>query len=159
MCRVTNRLKCTFFFILSWLFLPIILFFIQRCHLWNQTTSFLFFSGIWNWFCVCYHFHMRLCNSLLWDWILLKSRPLNSNQTNVALSVVLYWGKSYKLLLNVIFILYWKELWQQEFGEALEQAAQGGGRVTILGGVQGKDRCSTEGNGLVGLVGMCWWLD
>ena len=35
----------------------------------------------------------------------------------------------------------------------LEQAAQGGGRVTIPGGFQEKDRCGTE---WCGLVGMHW---
>lgn len=139
--------------------LPAILFFIQRCHLWNQTTSFLFFLGIWDWFCVWYHFHMRLWNSLIWDWILLKSRPLNSTQIYIALSVVLYWGKSYKLLLNVSLVFYWKELWQQAFGEVLEQAAQRSGEVIILRGIQGKGRYSTEGHGLVVLIGMCWWID
>jgi len=35
----------------------------------------------------------------------------------------------------------------------LEQAAQGGGTVTIPGGLQEKDRCGTE---WCGLVGMHW---
>ena len=39
-------------------------------------------------------------------------------------------------------------------GEALAQAAQGGGGVTIPGDVQEKGRCGTEGYGLVGMVGM-----
>ena len=33
-------------------------------------------------------------------------------------------------------------------GEALAQAAQGSGGVTILRGVQGEGRCGTEGHGL-----------
>jgi len=36
------------------------------------------------------------------------------------------------------------------------QAAQGGGRVTVPGGVQEMFRCSSEGRRLVGMVGMCW---
>jgi len=43
--------------------------------------------------------------------------------------------------------------------EALEQAAQGGGRVTIPGCVQEKGRCGREVHGLVGMVGMSGWLD
>jgi len=38
----------------------------------------------------------------------------------------------------------------------LAQAAQGGGGVTIPGGVQEMWRCGTEGRGLVGMVG---WTD
>ena len=41
----------------------------------------------------------------------------------------------------------------------LEQAAQGGGGVSIPGGVQEMCRCDTEGHGLVGTVGMGQWLD
>ena len=36
-------------------------------------------------------------------------------------------------------------------GEALEQAAQGGGGVTVPGGVQERWRCGTEGHELVGM--------
>ena len=36
----------------------------------------------------------------------------------------------------------------------LEQAAQGGGGVTIPGVIQGILRCCTEGHGLVGKY---WW--
>ena len=43
--------------------------------------------------------------------------------------------------------------------EAVAQAAQGGGGVTIHGGVQETCRCGTEGRGLVGMVEMGWWLD
>ena len=39
-------------------------------------------------------------------------------------------------------------------GDALEQAAQGGVGVTVPGGVQGMQGCSTEGRDLVGMVGM-----
>jgi len=42
-----------------------------------------------------------------------------------------------------------------ETGNALEQAAQGGG-VTIPGGVQEAFRCCTEGCGLVGSTGDRW---
>ena len=38
-------------------------------------------------------------------------------------------------------------------------AAQGGGAVTVPGGVQEACRCGFEGHGLVGVVGMGWWLD
>jgi len=44
-------------------------------------------------------------------------------------------------------------------GSALEQAAQRGGGITIPEGVQEVWRCSTEGHGLVGKVGMGWgWI-
>ena len=49
--------------------------------------------------------------------------------------------------------LYWKS------GKALGQAAQGGGWVTITGGVQKTCRCGTSGYGLVGMVLLGWWLD
>ena len=39
-------------------------------------------------------------------------------------------------------------------GQALARAAQGGGRVTVPGGVQGKGKCGTEGCGLGGMVRM-----
>jgi len=45
------------------------------------------------------------------------------------------------------------------FGQAVAQAAQRGGGATVPEGVQETWRCGTEGRGLVGLVGMCWWLD
>ena len=38
----------------------------------------------------------------------------------------------------------------------LERAAQGGGGVTIPGGVQKTFRCCTEGHGLVGNIGDKW---
>ena len=41
----------------------------------------------------------------------------------------------------------------------LVQAAQGGGGVTIPGGVQEIFRCCTEGRGLVGSIGDGGWLD
>ena len=44
-------------------------------------------------------------------------------------------------------------------GNSSEQASQGGGGVTICGGVQETCRCGTEGRGLVGMVEMAWWLD
>ena len=49
-----------------------------------------------------------------------------------------YWGK----------FLYWKG------GQGLEQAAQGGGGVTIHGGVQKMRRCGTLGHGLAGMVAL-----
>jgi len=36
----------------------------------------------------------------------------------------------------------------------LEQAAQGGGGVTIPGGVEEKGKCLTEGRDLMSMVGM-----
>jgi len=39
-----------------------------------------------------------------------------------------------------------------QIGQALEQAVQGGGGVTIPGGVQKKCRCGTSGHGLAGVV-------
>jgi len=44
-------------------------------------------------------------------------------------------------------------------GQALEQAAQGGGWVPILGRVQKTCRCGTSGYGLVGMVVLGGWLD
>jgi len=41
----------------------------------------------------------------------------------------------------------------------LEQAAWGGGGVTIPGNVQKTSRCGTSGYGLVGMVVMGWWLN
>ena len=38
----------------------------------------------------------------------------------------------------------------------LEWAAQGGGEVTVPGGVQETCRCCTEGCGLVGTIGDRW---
>jgi len=38
--------------------------------------------------------------------------------------------------------------------EILQQAAQGSGGVTVLGGVQETQRCGTEGRVSVGMVGM-----
>ena len=43
-------------------------------------------------------------------------------------------------------------------GDALAQAAQGGGALTIPGGVQELCRCGTEGRGLVGMGRMGGWL-
>jgi len=45
-------------------------------------------------------------------------------------------------------------LWNS--GQALERAAQGGGEVTVPGGVQETCRCCTEGCGLVGTIGDRW---
>ena len=44
-------------------------------------------------------------------------------------------------------------------GQALEQAAQGGGGVTIPGGVQKTCRCGILGHGLVGMVVLGEQLD
>ena len=44
----------------------------------------------------------------------------------------------------------------QESSQALEWAAQGGGGVTVSGGVQEKFRCCIEGHGLVGNIGDIW---
>jgi len=44
-------------------------------------------------------------------------------------------------------------------GDGLEHVAQGGGGVTVPGGVQETCRCGTEWRGLVGMVEMSWWLD
>lgn len=41
-------------------------------------------------------------------------------------------------------------------GQALEQAAQGGGGVTSIGGVRELLRCGTEEHSLVGMVRMGW---
>jgi len=38
----------------------------------------------------------------------------------------------------------------------LEWAAQGGGEVTVPGGIQEACRCYTEGHGLVGSIGGRW---
>ena len=47
---------------------------------------------------------------------------------------------------------YWEKLHLRKSGEALAQATQGGGGVTISGVVQEPCRCGTEGHGLVGKV-------
>ena len=43
--------------------------------------------------------------------------------------------------------------------QALEQAAQGGGGVTVPGGVQTTCRCGTSGYGLVGTMVLGGWWD
>jgi len=40
----------------------------------------------------------------------------------------------------------------ERVGQALEQAAQGSGGVTVPGGVKKMCRCSTSGHGLAGMV-------
>ena len=49
-----------------------------------------------------------------------------------------------------------EEILLQESGQALEKDDQGGGGVTIPGGVQGTYRCCTERHGLVGNIGDRW---
>jgi len=44
-------------------------------------------------------------------------------------------------------------------GQVLEQAAQGGGGITVPGGVQGTCRCCTEGHCLVGNMGDRWAVE
>ena len=44
---------------------------------------------------------------------------------------------------------YEEEFLLQKSGEAVAQAAQGGGAVTVHGGVQDPCGCGTEGRGLV----------
>jgi len=46
----------------------------------------------------------------------------------------------------------------QKSGEVLEQAAQGGGGVTVPRGGQETCRCGTVGHGLVSMVVKDWWL-
>ena len=53
-------------------------------------------------------------------------------------------------LLRLDMLLLWNS------GQALERAAQGGGEVTVPGGVQETCRCCTEGCGLVGTIGDRW---
>ena len=40
--------------------------------------------------------------------------------------------------------------------EGLAQAAQGGDKVAVPGGVQERCRCGTSGCGLVGNIGVSW---
>ena len=47
-------------------------------------------------------------------------------------------------------------LLHQESGQVLEWAAQGGGGLTVPGGIQGTFRCCTEKHGLVGNNGDRW---
>ena len=47
---------------------------------------------------------------------------------------------------------YWETFHLRKSGSALAQAAQGGGRVTIPGGVPEPWRCGTEGHGQ-----WVWW--
>jgi len=57
-----------------------------------------------------------------------------------------YWGrKSY--ILREIQVGYQEELILQKSSEAVAQAAQGGGAVTVHGGVQEPCGCGTEGRG------------
>jgi len=51
-----------------------------------------------------------------------------------------------------------KKIPLQKGTEVLDQAAQGGGRVTVPGSVQKKGRCGTEGQDLVGLLVMGWLI-
>jgi len=44
-------------------------------------------------------------------------------------------------------------------GQALDQAAQGGGGVPIPGGIQKPCRCGTSGHGLAGVGVLGWRLD
>lgn len=44
-------------------------------------------------------------------------------------------------------------------GDALEQAAYGGGGVTVHESIQETHRSGTEGHSLVGMAGMGWQLD
>ena len=60
---------------------------------------------------------------------------------------------------GVIQIGYWEEFLYWKSGQALEQAAQGGGGVTIPGGVQKMCKCGTSGHGLAGMVVLGGWLD
>ena len=48
---------------------------------------------------------------------------------------------------------YYEEFLLRKSDEALEEAAQGSGGVTIPGGVHEKGRCGTEGHGVVGNIG------
>ena len=41
----------------------------------------------------------------------------------------------------------------------MAQAAQGGGGVTVPGGVKEPCGCGAEGHGPVDVVAMVWWLD
>jgi len=47
---------------------------------------------------------------------------------------------------------YSEEFLLRKSDEELEQPAQGGGGVTVPGGVQEKQRCGTEGHGLLRMV-------
>ena len=44
-------------------------------------------------------------------------------------------------------------------GQALDQAAQGSGGVTIPGGVQKPSGCGPLGHGLTGMAVLGWWWD
>ena len=51
---------------------------------------------------------------------------------------------------------HYKRFLLRKTGEAVAQAAQGGGEVTVPGSVQGMFRCCTEGYGLVRNIGDRW---
>ena len=48
----------------------------------------------------------------------------------------------------------WEILFQES--QVMDQAAQGGGRVTVPEGVRETFRCCTKGHGLVGNIGDRW---
>ena len=52
-----------------------------------------------------------------------------------------------------IQVEYQGKILLRKYGEALAQAAQGGGGVTAYGGIRETWRCGTEGQGLVGSTG------
>ena len=52
--------------------------------------------------------------------------------------------------------MYQEKFLLRKSDNALAQAAQGSGGVTIPGGVQETWGCGTEGHGLVGMVGVGW---
>ena len=54
---------------------------------------------------------------------------------------------------------YWEKFLHWKSGQALDQAAQGGGGVTIPGGIQKMCRCGTSGHGLAGTGVLGWRLD
>ena len=51
---------------------------------------------------------------------------------------------------------YYEKFLLRKSGEALAQAAQGGGGVTVPGGVQELWRCGTEERGCDGSIGVRW---
>jgi len=52
-----------------------------------------------------------------------------------------------------VFVGYLGKFLLRKSDKVLEHAAQGDGGVTVSGGVQEKNRCGTEGLGLVGMGG------
>ena len=71
----------------------------------------------------------------------------------------LYISVGLKLLQGRLILDITRKNFFSERRNALEQAALGSAGITIPGGFQEKGGCDTWRHGLVGMVGVCGWLD